>query len=128
MTLKTTKVVYWVSTGLLALFILPGIFFMNSPIAQEGIRHMQIPAWLGTTVGIGQFIGGLILIIPKLPIRLKEWGYTALGIVYMSAFIGHIVLDGFGRDTITAMVMFAVLVISYLSYHKVYGYDRDVTV
>ncbi len=128
MTKKSTKVIYWISTSLLALFILPGIFFINSPMAQEGMTHMQIPQWLGTTVGIGQFIGGLILIIPKLPIRLKEWGYTAIGIVYISAFIGHIYLDGIGRDAITAAILFTVLLISYITYHKIYGYQRHVTV
>jgi hypothetical protein len=40
---KTTKIIYWISTGLLALFILPGIFFLNSPMAIEGTQHLGIP-------------------------------------------------------------------------------------
>ncbi|WP_256007154.1 MULTISPECIES: DoxX family protein [Pedobacter] len=121
MALKTTKIIYWVSTGLLALFILPGIFFMNSPMAKEGTAHLQIPDWLAMTVGIGQFIGGLILIIPGLPVRLKEWGYTALGIVYISALIGHLSVDGPIAASFMPLVTFFVLLISYLTYHKLRG-------
>ncbi len=69
-------------------------------------------------VGIGSFIGGLILIIPMWRF-LKEWAYVALGIVYLSALIAHLSIDGFGSDAITAIVVFAVLVVSYITYHKI---------
>ena len=115
---KTTKITYWISTGLLALFILPGIFFLNSQLAREGQKHMQIPDWLSYEVGIGSFIGGLMLVIP-LPARLKEWAYVALGIVYISAFIGHLMLDGFAPVTFQALFTFAILLISYICYHKI---------
>lgn len=42
---KFITIVYWISTGLLALFILPGIFFINSPMAQEGTKHLGLPNW-----------------------------------------------------------------------------------
>jgi len=115
---KATKIVYWVSTGLLALFILPGIFFLNSELAKEGQKHMQIPDWLGYEVGIGSFIGGLMLVIP-LPARIKEWAYVALGIVYLSAFIGHLAVDGLTGTTFHALLMFGILLVSYICYHKI---------
>jgi len=114
---KTTKIIYWISTILLALFILPGIFFLNSEIAKQGSGHLLIPEWLRYEVGIGTFIGGLILVLP-LPKRLKEWGYVGLGITYLSAFIGHIVIDGAAAVTFQALLMFVILLVSYISYHK----------
>jgi hypothetical protein len=33
--MKARKITYWVSTIALALFILPGLFFMNSELAKE---------------------------------------------------------------------------------------------
>ena len=41
--LKRDKIIYWVSTGILALFILPGIFFLNSSMAIEGTKHLGMP-------------------------------------------------------------------------------------
>lgn len=117
---KSTKIVYWISTGLLALFILPGIFFINSPQAQEGTKHLGFPHWFSLEVGIGSFIGGLILIIPGLPARLKEWNYVALGIIYLSALIAHLSVDGTVPASFAPLVVFGVLLISYVYYHKLY--------
>ena len=75
---KSTKIIYWISTGLLALLILPGIFFLNSPMALEGTRHLGMPHWFHEELGIGKFIGGLILILPMIPARIKEWAYCRL--------------------------------------------------
>ncbi|QNK61585.1 DoxX family protein [Pedobacter sp. PAMC26386] len=124
MNLKSTKIVYWISTILLALFILPGIFFIDSPMAQEGTKHLGLPYWLHLEAGIGSFIGGLILIIPKLPPRLKEWNYVALGIVYLSALTGHLSVDGVIPMSFMPLVVFAVLLISYISYHRLLKYTN----
>ncbi|PTS93462.1 DoxX family protein [Pedobacter sp. HMWF019] len=117
---KSIKIIYWVTTGLLALFILPGIFFLNSPMAQEGTKHLGFPHWFSMEVGIGSFIGGLILIIPGLPSRLKEWNYVALGIMYVSALIAHLSVDGLIGESFVPLVPFALLLISYIYYHKLY--------
>ncbi|WP_353140700.1 DoxX family protein [Pseudopedobacter sp.] len=114
---KSVKIAYWISTGLLALFILPGIFFMNSPMALEGTRHLLIPEWLRWEVGVGSFIGGLLLILPVWN-RLREWAYVALGIVYVSAIIGHLWIDGWAAVTFQAIFIFLVLLVSYICWHK----------
>jgi hypothetical protein len=115
---KFIKIVYWISTGLLALFILPGIFFINSPMAQEGTKHLGLPNWFRIELGIGSFIGGLIILLPFVGKRFKEWAYVALGIVYISAFIAHLEIDGLIPMSFTPLVTFTFLLISYLSYHK----------
>ena len=117
---KKTKIIYWVTTGLLALFILPGIFFMNSPMALEGTRHLGLPNWLHIEVGIAQFIGGLILILPFFGRRLKEWAYVGVGIVYLSALIAHLSVDGIIGMSFLPIVFFALLVCSYIYFRKIY--------
>jgi hypothetical protein len=116
--LKRIRIIYWITTGILALFILPGIIFINSPMAIEGIRHLGLPEWFRYEVGIGHFIGGLILILPFVGKRLKEWNYVALGIMYISAFIAHVSTDPFGFIWFQPVIIFALLVASYICYHK----------
>jgi uncharacterized membrane protein YphA (DoxX/SURF4 family) len=113
-----TKVIYWVSTALIGLPAISGIFFLNSEMAKEGMKHMQMPQWFAYESGIGSFLGGLIILIPLWK-RLKEWNYVALGIMYLSAFIGHLALDGFGSNAIQAIITFGILVVSYIYYHKI---------
>ena len=116
---KSDKVIYRIFTIAIALFILPGIFFINTPMAVEGPRHLGIPDRLALEVGIASFIGGLLIALPWFGSRLKEWAYVGLGIVYLTAFIGHVAIDGWIFMTFTPLIAFAVLLISYICYHKV---------
>jgi len=118
MNLKTTKIIYWISTGLVALFILPGIFYLNSPMAIEGIKHLGLPLWFHYELGIGKFIGGLIVLIPFFPKRLKEWAYVALGIDMLSAVIGLASVNGLVPMSFAPLIAFAILLVSYISFHK----------
>jgi hypothetical protein len=119
-----TKIIYWVTTGLLSLFMISGVFFLNSKQAADGIAHMQIPKWLALEVGYGQPLAALLLILPFIGKRLKEWAYVAMGIVYLSAFTGHMYLNDPAAEWGMALVMFAVLLISYICYHKLQSSKR----
>lgn len=125
MTIKSTKIIYWISTGLIALFIVPGIFFLNSPQATEGIKHLGLPLWFHYELGIGKFIGGLILLIPFFPKRIKEWAYVALGIDMLSAVIGLTNVDGFVPMSFAPLVTFAILLVSYISFHKLQNTQKS---
>ncbi|SFD48985.1 DoxX-like family protein [Chitinophaga sp. CF118] len=118
---KKIKIIYWFTTGLLAAFILPGIFFVKSEMALKGTEHMGLPMWFHWELSIGKFIGGIILILPFLPNRIKEWAYVAFGIDFISATIGIIAVDGLKPEALFPVIMFVVLVISYITWHKLQG-------
>jgi hypothetical protein len=120
---KIISIVYLISNGLLALFILLGIFFINSPMAQERTKHLGLPNWFRLELGVGSFIGGLLILLPFIGKRLKEWAYVGLGIVYLSALIAHLAVDGIIPMSFTPLVTFAFLLTSYLTYHKLKGTD-----
>lgn len=114
---KSTKIIYWVTTGLLALFTLVGSFFMNTPMAIEGTRHLGLPEWFRWELNIGHIIGAFILILP-VGKRIKEWAYVAIGIDYVSALIAHLSVDGAGFMSFTPLITFAILIVSYVCYHR----------
>jgi hypothetical protein len=115
---RKTKIVYWVSTGIIAAFILPGIFFAGSKMALEGTAHMGLPLWFHWELSIGKFIGGLVLILPFFSKRIKEWAYVAFGIDFISATIANLAVDGISGMWYFALAFFVILIVSYLSYHK----------
>ena len=115
---KTTKIVYWITTRLLTLFILPGIFLLNSEMAIKASEHLGMPHWFHMELGIAKFIGGLILILPIIPARIKEWAYVAFGIDFLSAMIGNVSVDGFIFSSFAPLIWFAILLVSYSCYHK----------
>lgn len=116
--LKTARIIYWITTGILALFLLSGAFFINSQMAIDGMHHLGLPEWFRWTVSIGHIIGGLLLILPVGP-RLKEWNYVALGIDYISASIAYFSIDGIVGASFFPLLDLAILIVSYIAYHKI---------
>ena len=115
---KKNKIIYWISTGLVALFELSGAFFINSEMAKEGTRHLGLPEWFRWEVSIGHIIGGILLVVPVNK-RIKEWVYVAFGIDFISATIAYLSVDGFGMNALSPVIMFGILVVSYIYYHKI---------
>lgn len=115
--MKKIKIIYWISTLIVALFELSGAFFMNSQAAIDGMHHLMLPDWFRWEVSIGHVIGGILLIVPMSK-RIKEWTYVAFGIDFISAFIAYAAIDGFVRNTFSPLVMLAILIVSYIYYHK----------
>ena len=116
--MKTTKIVYWVTTGIIFLFSL-GATQMNSQMAIDGAKHLLIPRYLGLEVSIGQLIGLVLLIVPAVPARFKEWAYVGYGIMYLTALNAHLAVgDAFIPNGIMAILFFGLLLTSYISFHK----------
>ena len=90
---------------------------MNSQMAIDGMHHLQLPDWFRWEVSIGHLIGGFLLVIP-VGARIREWVYVAFGIDFISAFIAYLYIDGLIGNTISPLVMLALLVVSYTFYHK----------
>jgi hypothetical protein len=114
---KNYKIIYWISTGLIALFELSGAFFMNSQVAIDGMHHLNLPDWFRWEVSIGHLIGGILLLSP-VNSRIKEWVYVAFGIDFISAFIAYLSIDGWVGNTFSPLIMLTLLIVSYVSYHK----------
>jgi hypothetical protein len=84
----------------------------------EGSKHLGLPLWFHSEITIGKFIGGLILVLPFIPQRLKEWAYVALGVDMLSAIIGLLSVDGFTPKSLSPLLAFGILFGSYICYHK----------
>lgn len=115
--IKRDKIIFWIPTALLALFELSGAFFMNSQIAIEGMHHLGLPNWFRWEVSIGHLIGGILLVVP-VNRRIKEWMYVAFGIDFLSAFVAYATIDGLVFNTFSPLISLALLVVSYVYYHK----------
>lgn len=116
---KTTRIVYWVSTALIALSLLPSLILVKAPESVAMSKNLGVPDWLHWELAIGKGIGAVLLILPMVGKRLKEWTYVALGIDFISAFIALVWVMGFKLpDILFPVITFAILLVSYTSYHK----------
>lgn len=117
--MKKEKIIFWSSTILIALFegVMPALT-SQSEIAKEGIRHLGYPEYFGNALVIFKVLGVVVLLIPNLPKRLKEWAYAGFTFDFIFAAISHGAVDGLNFQTFFPFIVLAVLMVSYVYYHK----------
>jgi DoxX-like family len=117
--MKTTKIIYWTTTILI--FLLDGLMpalTSNTELAKQGISHLGYPDYFRVMLTFFKVTGAIVLILPVIKGRYKEWAYAGFGINFICAATSHWVVDGFGGQVIFPLVAFAILAISYVFYHK----------
>ena len=117
--MKKNRIIYWISTGLFCAFLfLVSISYFTDPKFVETYRHLGFPQYFRVELGIAKIIGVLILLIPQIPSKLKEWAYVGFGITLISGAIAHFNSgDSFGY-IINVLFWFTLLVISYTFWQK----------
>lgn len=120
MSSKTIKILYWIPTILLALFILPGLYFMNSEMAIQGLTHVWLKdaIWLQQILWLAGPVAILAIMIPQIPKILKERAYAGMSFIYLGAFWAHVQLWDTLGEIIMPLVTFALLILSYVMRHK----------
>jgi hypothetical protein len=117
--MKKTKIFFWVTTIIIFLFegVLPA-FTSHTEFAKEGIRHLGYPEYFGVMLAVFKVCGSLVLIIPKISWRLKEWAYAGFAFDFVAAMVSIWVVDGFGAGLVLPVIFLLILTISYTTYHK----------
>ncbi len=118
--MKENKIIYWVSTTIIFLFdsVMPALT-SHTELAKQGISHLGFPDYFRIELVIFKVLGGLVLIIPKIPHRFKEWAYVGFSINLISASVGHFVVDGINFQSFFPLIIFSILIVSYVYYHKI---------
>jgi hypothetical protein len=126
--MKKDKIIFWTATILIFLFegVMPA-FTSQTELAKEGIRHLGYPEYFGNALVVFKVFGSLILIIPQLPKRVKEWAYAGFAFDFIFASISHTAVDGFTFNSIFPLIVFAVLIVSYVYYHKIYSNKKSIS-
>jgi hypothetical protein len=117
--MKRNKIIYRISTGLFCAFLLlTGISYFTDPNFVDIYKHLGFPQYFRVELGIAKILGVLILLIPQIPLKVKEWVYAGFGITLISGVIAHFNSgDPFGY-IINVLFWFTILIISYIYWHK----------
>ncbi len=117
--MKKYKIIFWVTTGIIFLF--EGVmvaFTSQSEMSVEGITSLGYPVYFGTMLAVFKVVGTLVLIIPQVPRRIKEWAYAGFMIDFIAAFVSLVVVGGFTTTSILPIVFIGILIASYVSFDK----------
>lgn len=117
--MKTTKITYWACTVLIFLLegVMPALTF-NTGLARQGISHLGYPDYFRVLLTIFKVAGSIALILPAIKGRFKEWVYAGFAFDFVFAAASHWAVDGFNGQVIFPLVVLAILIVSYIAYHK----------
>ena len=109
------KIIYWVSTGLLAALSIFAAFtyLSGNQQAVQGFAHVGYPQQLRIILGIGKLLGAIALLVPGLP-KLKEWAYAGFTFAWISAFVAHYLAKD-GPKAFMPLILLVFLFVSYLT-------------
>ncbi len=118
--MKTTKILYWVFTGLMVVLMLfSGISGLAYPEQSKALitGHLGYPEYFVPLISIVKFFGVAAILVPGFP-RLKEWAYAGfvfdLGMaIYSSIAVGDPVSNAW-------FIFFGLILVfgSYVFYHR----------
>lgn len=116
---KKEKIIFWITTTIIALFegVMPALT-SQTELAKEGIRHLGYPEYFGNALVVFKILGVLALVIPQVPKRIKEWAYAGFAFDFLFATISLGAVDGINGLTFFPLVIFGILAVSYIYYHK----------
>jgi hypothetical protein len=124
--MKKTKVIFWVSTVFIFLFegIMPLSTLLFAPqYTNAGTKPLGYPDYFAVLLVLFKFSGALVLLLPSIPNRLKEWAYAGLTFNLIFALISHAVVDGnIGFVLLPAGIM-AILAMSYFTKDRIQSAD-----
>lgn len=112
-----TKAVYVITTGLVcAVMAYSAINFnLNQPLGpmKGGFRHLGLPSYFRIELSIAKIVGVLAILIPGVPIKVKEFTYFGFAVTLISASIAHFSVGDPLLFVIDPLFFFAALVTSY---------------
>lgn len=117
--MKKNKLIYWIATSLAMLTGATSAFmYFTNPTFIEGYRHLGFPDFFRIELGIFKILGMIVLLVPKIPNRFKEWAYVGFAITFISGIIAHGIVDGISLAIVPVLPLIF-LTISYVFFHKI---------
>ena len=91
--MKTTNIIYWISTGIVSAVMLFSIisftFFDHVQYPEGAFVHLGLPEYFKVELTVAKMLGLLALLLPAIPFRLKEFAYFGFGLTLLSACVAH---------------------------------------
>lgn len=114
--MKTKKVVYWVSTGIVAAFMLFSsyLYLSKNPQMIDGFEKLGYPLYFAMLLGVAKLLGVLGLLQQKWK-TLQEWAYAGFTFTFIGAAWTHL---STGTSFLAALIALVILGVSYVFRHK----------
>lgn len=116
--METMSVIYWITTGLLAVaMIFSAYAYLTQPAMKKAFDHLGYPTHFRRQLAVAKLLGVIVLLAPVWPL-LKEWAYAGFVFTFIAAFVSHSALGDSVGERLGPLVVLALLAASYVTYHN----------
>ena len=117
--MKKNKIIFWVSTAIVSVMMLFSAFgyFTNTEM-KAAFVHLGFPTYFRIELGVLKAVGALVLIIPIIPKKAKEFAYFGFTITFISAIVGHLSSGDPVPMIIMPIAFLIILAVSYIFLNK----------
>lgn len=117
--MKKNVIIYWASTLIIGLMMCFSAYsYFTAQEAIDGFKHLGYPDYFRVELGVAKLIGAVLLLVPQVPNKLKEWAYAGFAIIFVSASITHYHVGDSAKFIAMPLVFLALLLISNLYLYK----------
>lgn len=128
---RRERVIYRTATGLVCAVMLFSVInfifndhfpFPNGP--ESAFAHLGLPPYFKVELTTAKILGLLALLVPRVPVKVKEFAYFGFGLTLISASIAHF-SRGDARLSVLLIVdpllFFCLLAVSYFYFEKIHS-------
>lgn len=118
--MKTNKIIYWSSTGLLSAMLLmsAGMYVFNNEMINGLFTSFGYPTYIVYPLAVAKIAAVIVLLTQKQTI-IKEWAYAGLFFDFILAFFAHFMIgDGEQMGAVMAIILLSV---SYIFGRKAFN-------
>ena len=116
--MTTTKIAYWIITAIVGLMMMfSGYSYLTKDAMAAAFTHLGYPSYFRVELAIMKIIG-VVLLLVKVPPRLREWTYAGFAFTFVSAFIAHTASGDAVNYRVMPLLFLVLLAVSYFLYHR----------
>ncbi|HWE94769.1 MAG TPA: DoxX family protein [Tepidisphaeraceae bacterium] len=123
---RSVRTIYRITTGVVcAVAAFSAVnFSLAHPIGPGNFgpggafTHLGLPRWFKLELTSAKILGVLAFLLPGVPRKAKEFAYFGFGLTFVSASIAHASSGDAIWLRLDPLIFFAVLLVSYLSFHR----------
>jgi hypothetical protein len=117
--MQRDKLIYSISTTLLSgsMLYTASTYFFDEAM-KTSFAHLGLPGYFRVELALAKAAGALVLLVPPVPRRVKEFAYDGFAIAFISAFIAHLALGDPLTVLLKSVFMLALLITSYVWFKK----------
>ena len=116
------QTIYWTSTLLVAAMLTWSAYtYVFNQAAIDGVRELGFPDFFRIQLAVLKIIAVLVLVIPQIPIQIKEWAYAGIGLFFLTAIVAHTAHKDPIFINLINVFFIALLIVSNIYLHKMLG-------